>query len=884
MPNLGNAWHIPGNPEPRGRGAMRDPVGAIVPGTAITIFSGNQFQGAGGNPGNQLQTGSSLFFKRATDANWIELPMKFFRTADNNKYYSATIPTATSSTFQVGDVVQYYLRIAYDDHDTTFLQANGDTSTPTDNEAVAQLAPFSFTLESAAVWGQWQPVLKLPNVAIHTHVLPDGQVLMWGRRGDPTDGLDEHECTPFLWNPTDPTDPTDPTAAKTTNTKPATLPVNLFCSGHAFLPNGHLLVVGGHLKDGDGLSQARLYDWDSNTWTASAAMTTPIGQEVRRWYPTATSLPDGSILVLSGSYVDPTRPKGKQTLVVDLVQVWQNGTWKTIKKANGNPLNFIGLPLYPRMHVASDGRVFMSGTNDRTLLLKTLQPGGWTEVDFRAMGNRDYCPAVMYDVDKVMYIGGGNDPNTHEPTNEVEIIDLSQASPQWSEAAPMHFRRRQHNATILPDGTVLVTGGTRGGGGPNNGFNDLGPGQPVHIAELWNSNGGAGNKGVWSELAAEEVDRCYHATAVLLPDGRVLSAGGGEYRPLDGVDVPNDPQDSHRNAQVFSPPYLFKGDRPEITSAPSSVSYGEIFQVGTAQPNDIDKVSWVRLPSVTHSFDENQRINFLQFQASAGVLSVTAPNSANACPPGHYMLFILSQAGVPSIARIIQIQTIAAPAILAAEPLEGIEDASALEADLVLASPAVSKPGTYLQLYAREAAVAEAAKGTAVIVGVTGTCPYGIGACWGGAYEALRRLEGVDLVSPIPDTDDSTAEVFLEDERLPALDRWDEQFRRTVNGTYELRGVEVTLQGGIEEREGKLYLAGNQQRPEVELAALAAADKIQLNRAAGAPKALESGEDLAYERLAAVFRNLANGQPVSVTGPLKQTHTRYQLHVRLFEV
>ena len=123
---------------------------------------------------------------------------------------------------------------------------------------------------------------------------------------------------------------------------------------------------------------------------------------------------------------------------------------------------------------------------------------------------------------------------------------------QWRPTGAMKFRRRQHNATILPDGTVLVTGGTRGGSGGNNGFNDLEPGQPVHAAELWNPE-----TGTWTELATESVDRCYHATAVLLPDATVLSAGGGEYRP-DNTN-PNDPRDSHRNAQVFFPPYLFKG-------------------------------------------------------------------------------------------------------------------------------------------------------------------------------------------------------------------------------------------------------------------------------------------------------------------------------------
>jgi hypothetical protein len=853
MANLGNAWHIPDNPEPRGRAGMREPVGAIVPGIAITIITGNQFQGAG-NPGNQLQTGSALFFKETADADWTSLPLIFLRMLDNNKYYQAEIP---ANSFQTNDVIQYYLRIAYDDHDTTFLQANGDTSATTADEAAARATPFTFRVEGSAVRGQWGRVIGLPNVAVHAHVLPNGHVLMWGRRDDPDDSLDVQECTPFVWNPEDGEITNTPQPKLANGTK-----VNLFCSGHTFLPDGRLLVVGGHRRDSDGLNQATLYDWTTNTWTPTAPMTTPSAEEVRRWYPTATTLPNGNVLVLSGSYIDPMRELGKQVVVADLLQIWENGTWKTIRKNDGNPLNFIGLPLYPRMHVASDGRVFMSGTNARTLLLSTAQPGQWTEVGFRAAGMRDYCPAVMYDVDKVIYIGGGNDAGTHTPTKEVEIIDLGANPRQWRKIQPMKYPRRQHNATILPDGTVLVTGGTQGGGGPNNGFNDLKPGEPVHIAELWDP--ATGN---WTELTAESVDRCYHATALLLPDATVLSAGGGEYRP-DNVNA-NDRKDSHRDGQIFFPPYLFKGERPTITSAPASVDYGESFEVSTSQPNDIGTVSWIALPSVTHSFDEHQRINFLQFRAEAGKLVVTAPNSPNMCPPGHYMLFILSKAGVPSIAQMVQIQAAVAPAALAAEALVDVE---------------VPETRAYLQVYAREVEVAEAAKGTAVVVGITGTCPYGIGACWGGAYEALRRLQDVDLVSPVPNTDDSTAEVFLKDERLPVFDRWDEQFRRLVNGTYEMRGVEVTLRGVIREREGKVFLEGNRQRPPVQLAPLSATDKIQWNHTIRDRKPLEGGEALAYEKLAAASRDLPDGQQVTVTGPLKQTDAGYLLHVRLFEI
>ncbi len=556
MANLGNAWHVPGSPEPRGRAGMRVPVGAIVPGTTITIFSGNQFQGAGGNPGNQLQTGSSLFFKRAADTNWTELPMKFYRTAGNNKYYMATIRADISRTFQVGEVIEYYLRIAYDDHDMTFLHANGNTSTPTADETAARSTPFTFPVESSARWGQWGPVFTCPNVAIHTHVLPDGRVLMWGRRD--TDDLDDHVCTPFLWDPADPADPADPTVAKTTNTKPQQLQVNLFCSGHAFLPDGKLLVVGGHLEDSNGVNQAMLYDYNDDTWKPTDQMSTG------RWYPTATTLPDGSVLVLGGTYFGPSQPAERPPVLHnDVPEVWKNGNWTQLREFLPGGRQTGDLELYPRVHVASDGKVFMSGPLEQSYFLDPDNGGEWTPGEARDLKQRDYCPAVMYDVDKVIYIGGGHDapPVGQEvprpPTDAVEIIDLRDIPPRWSKTNSMHFPRRQHNATILPDGTVLVTGGTRGGGGPDpdrpfeeNGFNDLRPGQPVHIAELWDPESGE-----WTELAAEEVDRCYHSTAVLLPDARVLSAGGGEYRPWDWRRDrrPNFPEDNHPDAQIFSP-------------------------------------------------------------------------------------------------------------------------------------------------------------------------------------------------------------------------------------------------------------------------------------------------------------------------------------------
>ena len=819
---------------------MRVPVGAIVPGAAVTIVTGSQFQG-GANAANQLQEGSNLFFKQRTVQQWISAPLTFAGTVGNNKYYSATMP---ASTFEPGDVVEYYCRIPFSDRDTTFVHARDGASSTTAEEEKARAAPFRFTVADSALKGLWGPVFRLSNVAAHATVLKTGLVLLWGRRDRPDQSLDEQECTPLLWDATTNQETATPQPALANGTK-----VNLFCSGHAFLPDGRLLVVGGHRADSDGLDQAAIYDPATNRWTATQRM------KNGRWYPTAMTLPDGSVLVLSGSYI-------RNGTIINNAdpEVWTDGRWTTLARIPDNALD-----LYPRMHCARHGVVFICGPRAQTWSLDTSQGGRWRQVAQRINAQRDYAPSVAFDVDRVIYLGGGNQPRTREPTPATETINLGEGQVRWRAAEPMRFPRRQHNATILADGTVLVTGGTRGGGGmePNSmGFNDLRPGQPVHIAELWDPATGR-----WSEMAAEQVDRCYHASAVLLPDGTVLSAGGGEYKPFGNV--ANEPQDSHRDAQVFFPPYLFKGPRPEITSAPAIVRYGDTFQVGTAHPENVGKVTWIGLSSVTHSLNMSQSISVLDFEAAAGGLSVSAPESPDVCPPGHYLLFFLSTRGVPSVASIIQI------AVPVGDPVFAATE------DRQMRLHMSSRPAT--DVFESRAAVVSAARGTAVIVGITGTCPYGLAACWGGASEALHSLEGVSAVDPIPDAGLSTATVFLEDDRLPPVDRWREQFERLVNGTYELRGVEVTLEGTIELRDGTLCLVTRGQPTPLELTPVEAASKVQWDSARRAPKALDLGEATAFARLAAEAEDL-NGRQVTVTGPLQQDGAKYRLGIRGYTV
>src|SRR5438552_2928137 len=171
----------------------------------------------------------------------------------------------------------------------------------------------------------------------------------------------------------------------------------------------------------------------------------------------------------------------------------------------------------------------------------------------------------------------------------------------------------------------------------------------VYNAERWDPT-----TGQWTTLAAQAVTRQYHSTALLLPDGRVLSSGGGICGTCDQVGY------LAKNAEIFTPPYLFQADgtlapRPVIDSAPATTGYGAALDIATAGPGSIRKVALVRLGAVTHSDNMEQRYVPLQFTAGAASLTATGPANANVAPPGVYMLFIIDANGVPSIARMVSV-------------------------------------------------------------------------------------------------------------------------------------------------------------------------------------------------------------------------------------
>jgi galactose oxidase len=471
-------------------------------------------------------------------------------------------------------------------------------------------------LPPEATTGKWDAPVDWGIVPLHIHLLPTGKVLAWGKfETDGTMGM------PRLW---------DPASGPPTTARMIPVDTMLFCSGHAFMADGRLMVSGGHKKDDRGLDVTNIFDPATESWVAGLPK-----MAQGRWYPTVTTLADGRMITIAGR--DTTKT------VVLLPEIWENNRWVQLTGASRN------FPYYPRDFVAPNGKLFYAGeqVQGRWLdvdVVTTSGRGKWTSsagLKHLWASARSYGSAVMYETGKILYAGGGGGSSGSTPTATAETIDLNLAAPHWSNTDPMSFARRHLNATILPDGQVLVTGGTSAGG-----FNNLSG--AVHAAEVWDPQ-----TGHWTQLASNSIDRGYHSVSLLLPDATVLHGASGDAK--DPVTHQLYPRQA--NHEIFRPPYLFKGARPTITGLSKwTVSYGETFTVTTPYAKQITGVRWIRLGSVTHAFNANQRANALTFSPASGTVNVTAPANGRLAPPGHYLLFILNRNGVPSVGRVVQVQ------------------------------------------------------------------------------------------------------------------------------------------------------------------------------------------------------------------------------------
>jgi len=455
--------------------------------------------------------------------------------------------------------------------------------------------------------GEFSGVINWPLVPVHIASLSNGRIAVW-------DGFDAAINSERVWDP------------NTGTFDPIPNGRNLFCSAHVTLPDGRLFIAGGHLEANDGLKDTWLFTPSDRSWFRGPDMANG------RWYPTATTLPDGRVLVVSGDNITLNAPgqtvpltNASQTLP-EIYDVDRN-TWAPLTAAQRR------MPLYPFMFVLPNGKVFDAGPDlvTRTLDVST---GAWTTVGSSPI---DGHSAVMYRPGKILKSGTWGDPDF--PNRVVDgraaAIDMTAGTPAWREVAPMRHPRSFHTLTALLDGTVLASGGASASDG-------IDPSKAVFGTEIWDPV-----TETWTETASHQRPRLYHSSATLLSDGRVLLAGGGAFGSAA----------NEANAEIFSPPYLFKGIRPTITVAPTLLRHGQTFSVTTPEAANIQKVSFVRMGSVTHNFDMDQRFMNLTVRpgSTSGTLSVDAPPDANVAPPGWYFLSVLDDKGIPSKGWIVKL-------------------------------------------------------------------------------------------------------------------------------------------------------------------------------------------------------------------------------------
>ena len=500
---------------------------------------------------------------------------------------------------------------------------------------------------TAAQQGQWYTLpYTMPTNPVHAALLHTGKVLIVSGSGN-----DPNNASPIDTNPDYEATVWDPQSGKITAQR---IGWDMFCNGMSIMQDGRVLINGGTSSYGapavvggnadtpfTGLANSSIFD--PATETFSVADGPNQGNTAHgRWYPTLTELGDGRIMSTSG--LDENGNTNNTSEIYTTGQGWSSEIPGTPTGLDDPSFTF-GFPLYPRMHLLPTGQVFYSASSSSTLVFDPSKQV-WTFLAWTIYGGpvaeRTYgssvllplTPANNYDP-KVIIMGGDN-----PATNTTEIIDLGQPSPTWQQGPAMAQARVEMEATLLPNGKVLVSGGSA---------KDEDATTASLQAELFDPATSS-----FSSAGANVFARLYHNIQLLLPDGTVFLAGG------------NPQQGSYeKHIEIYRPAYLFNSDdspatRPTITGAPASITYGNTFTVQT--PNtDIASVVLIKPGSVTHSFDMDQRFVGLSFTVENGGRTATLPKNSNLTPPGYYMLFLLNKAGVPSIASFVQVSGALAP-------------------------------------------------------------------------------------------------------------------------------------------------------------------------------------------------------------------------------
>jgi Galactose oxidase-like, Early set domain/Kelch motif len=532
-------------------------------------------------------------------------------------------------------------------------------------DSMAAMDPTMTVQADPATSGKWEPIqYRCQHLPVHVALLHTGKVLTFGGTCN-NRALLGHPRPAELWNP-------ETGEIKTVDQD---LEGDIFCAGHAFLPDGRLLVGGGTtgydvkrnifgqevpIPPFQGSNQTYIFDPITERWTRDGDMSTG------RWYPTLIMLADGRVVAVAGL------TQYFPWVALRRIEIYAQGQgWQDLKGVDR------WMPLYPRLHLLPDGRVFYSGSynthytfpfslREFPTSILNVDAGRWEGLGLPNKSEREEGATVMLPLappdyrPRILLMGGGT-PGGTEAIADAEVIDLGETSPHWRTIAPMHHARYYVYATLLPDGKILALGGRSGTKGM-----DMPPDMPIPhqaAATIGQAMGDGSNGEVphdsravlepelfdpeterWTSMAPMMVDRLYHSNALLLPDGRVATFGNN---PEPGVD--------ELRIEIYHPPYLFRGFRPDLHSAPDDIAYGQEFEIESPEAGDVDSVVLIRPTVTTHCVNPEQRYVRLEFhRAGSDRLVVRVPSNANVVPPGYYMLFILVD-GVPSVSKMVLI-------------------------------------------------------------------------------------------------------------------------------------------------------------------------------------------------------------------------------------
>ncbi|WP_162069147.1 RICIN domain-containing protein [Burkholderia sp. THE68] len=466
---------------------------------------------------------------------------------------------------------------------------------------------------------KWTAPISMPLVPLQAANLPNGNVLVWA--ADSALNFTTGEVTPgktytAIFNPS------------TGNSKQVIVSNtghDMFCPGIANLPDGRIFVTGG--------SSTRLtsiYSPSTNAWTASDRMNIPRG------YQGSVTLSNGNVFLVGGSWNGGLGGKTGET--------WTPGSGWRIDGAitddtilTNDNAGVFRADNHAWLFAVANGRVFHAGPSRAMHWFDTAGNGNVT-----AAGNRGRDSdamngnAVMYDVGKILAVGGAPSYDQSQATSNATLIDINNGNAVTQTIAPMIYQRAFSNSVVLPNGQVVVIGGQTFAAP----FSDD---NAILTPELWDPATNA-----FSPLAAQAVPRTYHSVALLLNDGRVLSGGGG----LCGACATN-----HTDVEILTPPYLLNADgsaasRPSLTSVPSDAQLGTTIVVTASR--GMRAFALMRSSSVTHSLNNEQRRVPLTFTVgTAGEYQLNIPSDPGVVVPGYYMLFALNAKGVPSVSRVL---------------------------------------------------------------------------------------------------------------------------------------------------------------------------------------------------------------------------------------